>query len=137
MAYHPVYLATALGKYMYRIYILFICFVFIVQHAETYKNISVDIIVSEPKNDEMCMSCSTHGEKRNAWRILVVKAEGRTALGRPKYMWEANIKMNITEIQWGGMDWIDLAEDRNQWTAAVNTFTKFRPPQSIGKFLST
>jgi hypothetical protein len=58
--------------------------------------------------------------KRNAYRILVGKPEGRRPLGRPRCMWEDNIKMELREIGWGGMDWIDLTQDRDQWIALVN-----------------
>jgi hypothetical protein len=52
--------------------------------------------------------------KRNAYRILVGKPEGNRPLGRPRPKWEDNIKMDLREIRWGGMDWIDLAKDRHQ-----------------------
>jgi hypothetical protein len=52
------------------------------------------------------------GEKRNAYRILVGKPEGKRPLGRPRRMWADNIKMDLREIGWDGMDWIDLAQDR-------------------------
>jgi hypothetical protein len=62
------------------------------------------------------------GEKRNAYRILVGKPEGKRPLGRPRCTrWEDNIKMDIREIGGGGMDWIDLAQNRDQWRALVNT----------------
>jgi hypothetical protein len=61
-----------------------------------------------------------NGEKRNAYRILVGKPEGKRPLGRPRHRWEDNIKMVLREIGWGGMDWIDLAEDRDQRRARVN-----------------
>jgi hypothetical protein len=54
------------------------------------------------------------GEKRNACRILVGKPEGKRPLGRPRHRWEDNIKMELREIEWGGMDLIDLAQDRDQ-----------------------
>jgi hypothetical protein len=54
------------------------------------------------------------GEKRNAYRILVGKPEGKRPLGRPGRRWEDNIKMGLREIGWGGMEWIDLAQDREQ-----------------------
>jgi hypothetical protein len=59
------------------------------------------------------------GAKRNAYRILVGKPEGKRPLGRPRRMWEDNIKMDLREIGWGGMEWIDLAQDRDQWRALV------------------
>jgi hypothetical protein len=49
-------------------------------------------------------------------------------LGRPTRRWEDNIKMDLREIGWGGMDWIDLAEDRDQWMAFVNTIMNLRVP---------
>jgi hypothetical protein len=67
-------------------------------------------------------------EKRNAYRILVGKPEGKRPLGRPRRKWEDNIKMYLREIGWGGMDWIDLAQDRDQWRALVNTVMNVRVP---------
>jgi hypothetical protein len=60
-------------------------------------------------------------EKRNVCRILVGKPEGKRPLRRPRRRWENNIKMEFTEIGWGGMDWIDLAQDRDQWRALVHS----------------
>jgi hypothetical protein len=68
------------------------------------------------------------GEKWNACRILVGKPEGRRPLGRTKRRLEENIKIDLGEIRWGGMDWIDLAQDRNQWRAIVNTAMNHRVP---------
>jgi hypothetical protein len=82
-------------------------------------------------------SCSTHGEKRNAYRILVGNPEGKRPLGRRRRRWEVNIKMYLREIGWGGMDWIDLAQDRDQWGALVNTVINLRVPQNVGKILSS
>jgi hypothetical protein len=61
------------------------------------------------------------GEKRNAYRILVGKPEGKRPLGRPRRRWVGNIKMDLREIGWDGVDWIDLAQDRDQWRALLNT----------------
>jgi hypothetical protein len=68
------------------------------------------------------------GEKRNAYRILGGKPEGERQLGRPRRRWEDNIGMDVREIGWGGMDWIDLAQDRDQWRALVNTVMNLRVP---------
>jgi hypothetical protein len=65
-------------------------------------------------------------DKRNACRILVGKPEGKRHLGRPKRMWMDNIKVDLREIEWDGMDWIDLAQDRDQWRALVNAVMNFR-----------
>jgi hypothetical protein len=57
------------------------------------------------------------GKKRTAYRILIVKPEGKRPLGRPKRRWEDNIKMDLREMGWGGMEWIYLAQDRPlYWT---------------------
>jgi hypothetical protein len=68
------------------------------------------------------------GEKRNAYRIFVGKLEGKKPLGRPRRRWGDNIKMDLREIGWGGMDWIDLAQDGDQWRALVNTVMNLRVP---------
>jgi hypothetical protein len=54
------------------------------------------------------------GEKRKAYRILVGKSEGKRPLGRPRRRFVDNIKIDLREIEWDGMDWIDLAQDRDQ-----------------------
>jgi hypothetical protein len=61
------------------------------------------------------------GEKRNAYRILVGKPEGKRPLERPRRRWVNNIKMGLREIEWDGMDWIDLALERDLWRALLNT----------------
>jgi hypothetical protein len=68
------------------------------------------------------------GEKRNAYRILVGKPEGKRQLGRPRRRWEDNIRMDLREIGWSGMDWINVAQDRDQWRALVNTVMNRRVP---------
>jgi hypothetical protein len=73
-------------------------------------------------------ACSTNGEKRNSYRIFVAKPEGKRPLGRPRRRWVDNIKMDLREIGWDGMDWIDLDEDRDQWRALVNTVMNLRVP---------
>jgi hypothetical protein len=59
------------------------------------------------------------GERRGAHRVLVGKLEGRRPVGRPRHIWEYNIKMDLREVGWG-MDWVDLAQDRNAWRVVVN-----------------
>jgi hypothetical protein len=66
------------------------------------------------------------GERRGAFRILVGRPEGRRPLGRPRRRWEDNIKMDLQEVGWGGMDWIDLAQDRDRWRAVVNAVMNLR-----------
>jgi hypothetical protein len=67
-------------------------------------------------------------EKRNAYRILVGTPEGKSPLGRPIRRWVNNIKMDLREIGWDGMDWIDLAQDRERWRALLNTVMNLRVP---------
>jgi hypothetical protein len=76
----------------------------------------------------MGRTCSTNEAKRNAYRILVGKPEGKRALERRGRRWEDNIKMNFRKMGWGGMDWIDLAQDRDQWRALVKTVINLRVP---------
>jgi hypothetical protein len=68
------------------------------------------------------------GEKENAYRILVGKPERKRPLGRSRHRWVDNIKMCLREIGWDGMDWIDLAQDREQWRALVNTVMNLEVP---------
>jgi hypothetical protein len=68
------------------------------------------------------------GEKRNPYRISVGKPEGKRPLGRPRRKWVDNIKMDLGEIGWGGMDWIDLAQDMDRWRAFVNTIMNLLVP---------
>jgi hypothetical protein len=63
------------------------------------------------------------GKKRNVYRILVVMPEGKRPLGRPRRRWVDNIKWIL---EWDGMDWIDLAQNRDQWRALVNTVMNLR-----------
>jgi hypothetical protein len=67
-------------------------------------------------------------KKRNACRILVGTPEGKRPLGRPRLRWVDNIKMNLIEIGWDGVNWIDMAQDRDQWRALVNTVLSLRVP---------
>jgi hypothetical protein len=67
-------------------------------------------------------------EKRNAYRTLVVKPEGKKPLGRLRCRWVDSLKLDLREIGWDGMDWIDLALDRDQWRALVNTVMNIRVP---------
>jgi hypothetical protein len=68
------------------------------------------------------------GEKRNAYRLLVGKPEGKRLLGRPRRRWVDNIRMDLGEVGWGYVDWIDLAPDRNGWRALVNSVLNLQVP---------
>jgi hypothetical protein len=68
------------------------------------------------------------GERRNAYRLLVGKPEGKRPLGRPRRRWVNNISMNIAEVGWSDVVWIGLAQDRNRWRALVNSVSNLRVP---------
>jgi hypothetical protein len=67
-------------------------------------------------------------KKRNAYRILMGNPERKRPLGRTRRRWVDNIKTELREIGWDGLDWIDLAYDRDQWRALVNMVMNFRVP---------
>jgi hypothetical protein len=76
----------------------------------------------------MDRACSTNTEKSKANRILVGKPDGKRPLERPTRRWVDNTKMDLREIGWNGMERIDLAQDRDQWRALVNTVMNLRVP---------
>jgi hypothetical protein len=73
-------------------------------------------------------ACSTNGKKRNAYRILAGTPEGKKPLGTPRRRWVDNIKMDLRKIGWDGVDWMDMAQDRDKWRALVNTVLNLRVP---------
>ena len=68
------------------------------------------------------------GEGRGVYRVLVGKPEGKNPLARPRRRWEGNIKMDLQEVGCGGMDWIELAEERDRWRSLVNAVMNLRVP---------
>jgi hypothetical protein len=80
------------------------------------------------KEDEVGWTCGTHGEGRGVYRVLVGRPEGKRPLGRPRREWEDNIEMDLGEIGIDGSNWIQLAQDRVQWWAFVNTVMNLRVP---------
>jgi hypothetical protein len=68
------------------------------------------------------------GGKRNAYRLLVGKPEGKRPLGRPRHKGVDNIKMDLLEMGWGGVDWIGLVQDRDKLGAVVNAVMNLRVP---------
>jgi hypothetical protein len=73
-------------------------------------------------------ACSTNGGKKNAYRILVGKREGKRPLGRPRRKWVDNIIMDLRDIGWDGVDWIGMAQVRDQWRAIVKAVLNLRVP---------
>jgi hypothetical protein len=71
------------------------------------------------------------GEKRNVYRLLVRKPEGKRPLGRPRHRWVNNIRMDLGEVGWGDMNWIGLAKDRNRWIAIVNSVLNLQVPTRL------
>jgi hypothetical protein len=76
------------------------------------------------------------GEKRNVYRLLVGKPEGKRPLGRPRRRWKDNIRMDLAEVGWGDVDWIGMAQDRNRWRALVNSVLNLRDKWNAEKLLN-
>ena len=82
-------------------------------------------------------ACSTYGERTDVYRVLVGKPEEKRPLGRRRRRWKDNIKMDVQEVGCGGMDWFDLAQDRDRWLALVNAVMNLRVPQNAGNLLTS
>jgi len=76
----------------------------------------------------MGRACSTYGEKGGKYRVLVRKPEGKRPLGRHRRIWKDNIKMDLQEVHYEGMDWIALAQDTERWRALVNAVMNLQVP---------
>ena len=77
------------------------------------------------------------GERRGVYRVLVEKPDGKGSLGRAKRRWEDGIKMDIQEVPCGGVDWTDLAQDRDRCRALLNGVMELWVPQNAGNFLTS
>jgi hypothetical protein len=91
-------------------------------------NIIYFIISNKPRRMRWAGHVARMGEKRNAYRLLVEKPEGKRPLGRTIRRWVDNIRMDLGEVEWGDVDWIGLAQDRNRWRAHVNSVLNLRVP---------
>jgi hypothetical protein len=76
----------------------------------------------------MDRACSTNGAKRDVYRILVGNPGGKRPLGKPRRIRVDDTKLDLREIEWGGMDSIDLDQDRDQWRTLVNTVMNLQVP---------
>jgi len=68
------------------------------------------------------------GDRRDVYRVLAGKPEGKRPLGSPRHRWDDNIKTDLQEVRYGVMDWIVLAQDRDRWRALVNVIMNLRVP---------
>jgi hypothetical protein len=89
---------------------------------------SPDIRVIKARRMRWVGHVASMGEVRGAYNILVGRPEGRRPLGRPRCRWEDKIKLDLREIGFGDVDWIQWAQDRDRWQALVNTVMNLRVP---------
>ena len=80
------------------------------------------------EKNEMGGACSTYGDRRGVYRVLVGKPGGTRPLGRPRFRWEGNIKMDLQKVGCGDMEWMELAQYMNRWRAFVNAIMNLRVP---------
>jgi hypothetical protein len=79
----------------------------------------------------MRRACGTSGTEEES---IVRKVRRKESLGRPRRRWVDNVKVDLREIEWGGMDWIDLAQERDQWRVLFNTIINLRIHRIVGNF---
>jgi hypothetical protein len=93
-------------------------------HNDLYSSPSIIRVIKSRR-----MKWTGHvGEKRIAYRLLVGKPEGKVPLRIPRRRWVDNIKIDLLDVGWGGVDWIGLAQDRDNWRALVNAVMNLRVP---------
>jgi hypothetical protein len=84
----------------------------------------------------MGRTCSTYGDIRCVYKVLVENPEGKKPLGRPRRRWGDDNEMDLQKVECGCMDWIDLAQDRDRWWALVNAVMNFHVLYNVGNFLT-
>jgi hypothetical protein len=77
------------------------------------------------------------GERRGVYRVLVGQPEGKRPLGRRRRRWKGNIKMDLQEVGFEGVDWIELSQDRDRWRTLLTAVMNLRFPQNTGNFLTS
>jgi hypothetical protein len=108
-------------------------------HSEIHILYSSSNIIRQPmKENEVGGTCGTHGRGEKSVQGFGGKARRRRPLGRPRRRWEDGIRMDLTEIGWRSVEWIQLAQDRNRWRALVNTAMNLRAlePRSYTMFIA-
>jgi hypothetical protein len=69
---------------------------------------------------------------RNIYKILVGKPEGKRPLGEPRHRWVNNIRINLRETGWEGLDWVHLTQDRDQWKVPLSIVMNLHVPKNVG-----
>jgi len=93
--------------------------------------------VKKPRKMRWAGHVARMGEKRGVYRVLVGKCEGKRPLGRPRHRWKDNIKTDLQGVGCWGVDWIEVAQDRDRCRAVVNAVMKLRVPYNAGNFLTS
>ena len=84
----------------------------------------------------MGCACGMYERKEYVYRISVGRPEGKKPLGRSWHRWEDNSRIDLQEVVWGGMDWMNLVRDRDRWLALVNVVMNMQVSSVEGNFIS-
>jgi hypothetical protein len=97
------------------------------RRLKVFENMVLRRIFGEKRGEERG-GWSANGNKKIAYRVLMWKSEGKKPVERPRRRWVDNIKVHLRGIEWGGMGWTDLAQDRGQWWVLSSIIMKLRVP---------